>query len=205
VEALGLGPSVIVGHSWGGNVALQFAVDLPELTAGLVLVDGGFLEIASREGWTWERTERELAPPVLEGITREQMLERIRSGNLGGIWSPELAESVLGHFEHFPDGTIRPWLRREQHMQIVRAIWEHRPSRLWSRVQCPVLLVPARQLRAEGRSAEMLVAKEASVVLAERELARSRTLWMEETIHDVPLQRPRELGEAIRQLAREAR
>src|SRR5215207_8020182 len=57
VELLGLGRSDFVGHSWGGNVVLQLAVELPGLAEALVLVDGGFIEIAAREGWTWERTE----------------------------------------------------------------------------------------------------------------------------------------------------
>src|SRR3712207_3744640 len=38
VELMGLGRSVLVGHSWGGNVVLQAAVDLPGLVDGLVLV-----------------------------------------------------------------------------------------------------------------------------------------------------------------------
>ena len=32
-------PYVVVGHSWGGALALQFAADHPEETAGLVLID----------------------------------------------------------------------------------------------------------------------------------------------------------------------
>ncbi|MBV9718210.1 MAG: alpha/beta hydrolase [Candidatus Eremiobacteraeota bacterium] len=38
VESRGGGPVVVVGHSMGGTVALRFALDAPELTAGLVLV-----------------------------------------------------------------------------------------------------------------------------------------------------------------------
>ena len=197
VELLGLGRSVFVGHSWGGNVVLQLAVDLPGLAEALVLVDGGFIEIAAREGWTWERTEQELAPPLLDGISKEELLERIRQGDLGRIWSPALAESIVGHFEPLPDGRLRPWLRREHHMRILRALWEHRPSQLWARVRCPVLLVPARPPNPTPRQAEQAPAKEASVALAEARLARSRTLWMDDTIHDIPLQRPRDLAEAI--------
>jgi pimeloyl-ACP methyl ester carboxylesterase len=192
---------VFVGHSWGGNVVLQFGVDAPELTAGLVLVDGGFIELSNRPGWTWERTERELAPPMLEGLTPEALLARASQGDLGRVWSPALGESLLGHFETLPDGTIRPWLRRQHHMRILRAMWDHHPSQLWQRLACPVLLVPARQADPQGRQAEMLPGKIASVATAEAALRAGRTLWMEDTIHDVPLQRPRELAEAIRDLA----
>src|SRR3990172_10263932 len=47
IDALGLDRPVVVGHSWGGNVALQFAADRPGRARGLVLVDGGFLEVSA--------------------------------------------------------------------------------------------------------------------------------------------------------------
>lgn len=38
INARGVGPVVVVGHSMGGTVALRFAVDFPQATRGLVLV-----------------------------------------------------------------------------------------------------------------------------------------------------------------------
>ena len=201
MESLSLDRPVLVGHSWGGNVVLQFGVDEPAHTAGLVLVDGGFLEISGRPGWTWERARQELAPPQLDGLTRDELLARASQGDLGGIWSPAVADALLGHFEQLSDGRVRPWLRREHHMRILRALWEHHPSQLWSRLRCPVLMVPARRPNAEGRQAEMLAAKEAAVNLAESRLTRGQTLWMEDSIHDIPLQRPAELAAAIAEFA----
>lgn len=40
-SALGLGPTLVVGHSMGAFVAVVFAHRHPDLTAGLVLLDGG--------------------------------------------------------------------------------------------------------------------------------------------------------------------
>jgi lipase len=42
MRAMGLGPSVIVGHSMGGFVAAALAAQEPELVSGLVLIDGGY-------------------------------------------------------------------------------------------------------------------------------------------------------------------
>jgi len=42
MRALGLGPSIIVGHSMGGFIGAALAGSAPELVAGLILVDGGF-------------------------------------------------------------------------------------------------------------------------------------------------------------------
>ena len=41
IGALGWERPLVVGHSWGANVALQLAADYPALPSGVVLVDGG--------------------------------------------------------------------------------------------------------------------------------------------------------------------
>jgi len=41
MRSFGLGPSVIVGHSMGGYVAMAVAAEHPELVSAVVLVDGG--------------------------------------------------------------------------------------------------------------------------------------------------------------------
>ena len=41
IGAIGLDRPVLVGQSWGANVVLDFAVRHPDLTRGIVLVDGG--------------------------------------------------------------------------------------------------------------------------------------------------------------------
>jgi len=43
MRALDLGPSVIVGHSMGAFVSTALAAQNPELVAGLIMIDGGYL------------------------------------------------------------------------------------------------------------------------------------------------------------------
>jgi pimeloyl-ACP methyl ester carboxylesterase len=43
MRGLDLGPSVIVGHSMGAFIATALAAQNPELVAGLILIDGGYL------------------------------------------------------------------------------------------------------------------------------------------------------------------
>lgn len=43
MQAFDIGPSVIVGHSMGAFIATALAVQNPELVAGLILIDGGYL------------------------------------------------------------------------------------------------------------------------------------------------------------------
>jgi 3-oxoadipate enol-lactonase len=59
LDQLDLGPALIVGHSWGGGVALELARRRPELVAGLVLL----ASIGTRS--SVGRTDRALAAPVI--------------------------------------------------------------------------------------------------------------------------------------------
>src|SRR5690349_490468 len=45
LDSLKIRRAILAGHSWGGNVALYFAATFPERVRGLVLIDGGFLDI----------------------------------------------------------------------------------------------------------------------------------------------------------------
>ena len=78
-DALDLGPRfAVAGHSWGANVALEFAAAHPERVAALLLVDGGFGMLRERPGATWERISQELAPPDFAGTPRETFLSWVR-------------------------------------------------------------------------------------------------------------------------------
>ena len=200
VEALGLERPLIVGHSWGGNVALEYAATHPERPAGLVLVDGGFLELSAQPGMSWERAQRELAPPDLSDMTPQQLIEMARRWELGRIWSEAVETALLANFRLGEDGTIRPRLSRANHMQVVRALWEQRPSELCPRVRCPVLFVAAER-EGEGRTREWMERKREAIERAQGLLADCRVRWFQDTIHDIPLQRPQELAQAIEEFA----
>jgi pimeloyl-ACP methyl ester carboxylesterase len=77
VESLKLAPAIVVGHSLGGAVALQLALDRPELVTGLVLVDSVGLgrEIAGELLDLMERDPgRETARGLLELFFEDRRL-----------------------------------------------------------------------------------------------------------------------------------
>src|SRR5882724_2865710 len=43
MRTMGLGPSIIVGHSMGAFISTALATQDPDLVAGLIMVDGGYL------------------------------------------------------------------------------------------------------------------------------------------------------------------
>ena len=197
---LGLDRPVLAGHSWGGNIALEYAATHPEAVSGVVLIDGGFMEISSRPGMTWGRAERDLAPPDLTHLTPEQIIAGAKQWELGAIWSEDIESALLGNFEVMEDGYIRPRLSRANHMQVVRALWEQRPSELYARVRCPVLFVLAERAGG-GRAHDWNEMKRAAIAHAEGVLPDCRVLWLKDTIHDIPLHRPNELAAAIEEFA----
>ena len=124
IRGMGLDRPIIVGHSWGGDVALEFSVAYPSAASGLCFVDGGMIEPSARYP-SLEETRVQMAPPVLTGMTVDQFLERIRNGNQARMMTPRVEEAILANFAVLEDNTIRPQLSRENHIRIIEALWEH--------------------------------------------------------------------------------
>ena len=200
IEALGLERPIVAGHSWGGNVAIELAATHPDLPAGIVLIDGGYIELQARDGMTRERAEREMAPPDLTSLTPEQLIRGAKQWELGPIWSDEVEAALMGNFDVTEAGTVRPRLTRANHMQVVRAFWDQRPSELAAQIRCPVLFVVCER-EGSGRTREWIDMKRAAVSRLEKLLADCRVRWFADTIHDIPLHRPAELAQAIEEFA----
>jgi pimeloyl-ACP methyl ester carboxylesterase len=201
VRTLELGRPVVVGHSWGANVALQLAVDRPQLVWGDVLIDGGFLSMRDRMDWRTARTM--LAPPQLKGMSLEQFRAGMRNFTRGAVEiTPEVEAVFLSLMRVDRHGTIHPRLSRANHLRILRALWEQDAQALLRRVQVPTLVLAVRSAPAEADSAGFMEEKErvAEVVKAIDEAVRFE--WIE-GIHDIPLQRPDAVAEQIERFARE--
>ena len=87
------------------------------------------------------------------------------------------------------DNTIRANLSRDNHLRIIEALWNHHPPALYPKVKCPVLIMPARQ-QSDWAAAERDERRAKALSVAESLLAVSQTKRMEDSIHDVPIQRP---------------
>ncbi len=195
ISSLGIENPVIVGHSWGGDVALEYDIAYPDKASGLCFVDGGTIEISGRSDWTLEDAKREMAPPLWTGVTLEAFRARLKSRSIA-MDNPHIEEIVLANFDVQKDGTIASRLSRENHFRIIEALWDHRPSELYPNVRCPVLLMPARQKNQDSPQARRFRRKEA-IARAESLLPKGKTVWMEDSIHDVPIQRPELVASTI--------
>src|SRR4051794_36383772 len=87
LEALGIERANILGHSMGGQVALQFAIDYPDLVNKLILADTGSGYFSGYSGHS-------------RGIPLSQALELFESG---GSVAERLKQSHLSDFWYSPE------------------------------------------------------------------------------------------------------
>src|SRR5712692_5303806 len=197
VQSLGIEHPLIVGHSWGATVALQYAVEHADQVTALVLVDGGTNQLSLRPNWSREQAMKDLAPPRFAGTPRETFLSYFRSGPLGQEWTPRLEDSILHIVQLREDDTVAPRLDFENHLQIIAAMWDQPLFDLYSQVRCPIKIIVAEQQPATE-------AQETYMCMRQQGIAHIQTLHpdicvvrMPDTIHDIPLQRPAQLAEEI--------
>ena len=177
--AMGLERPVVVGQSTGGNLAVELAHVAPDRVAGVVGIDGGILDLQRR--WPkWEDCEAALAPPQFAGTAVADFEAMIRRHY--PHWSDWAVAATMANCEVRGDGTVRPWLPFDHHMEILRALWEHRPLDLLP------LAVPLSLLFAQEDEAERA-----------RSLGHDmRVEWLEGD-HDLHVQQPDRVAEWILQ------
>jgi len=197
ISALEIERPVLVGHSWGAGVALQYAATYPDLVTALVLVDGATNQFSQRPGWSREQAIKDLAPPRFAGTPRETFLSYFRGGPLGGQWSPELEESVLHIVQVRDDDTVAPRLDFENHLQVIGAMWDQPTFELYSRVRCRLKLIVAEQQPTSEQQKAFFAMRREGIARIQELCPTAQIVRMPDTIHDIPLQRPRELAEEI--------
>ncbi len=131
-------PVVLAGQSWGGNVVVEAARRNPDLVAGVVCVDGGFLKLGEAFP-TLDEALTALRPPPLAGTPLGAIKDRM-SGHFVDF-PPEGIEGQLANFEVLDDGTVRPWLSLDKHLTIVERLWAHDPFLAAAELTVPALVL----------------------------------------------------------------
>jgi pimeloyl-ACP methyl ester carboxylesterase len=201
IEAVGAEHPLLIGHSWGAMVALDYAARRPFgpfAPAGLVLVDGGMTQLDEGPQSNWERVRTRLTPPRLAGTPLEGFTAMFREYNARWMPDDRILQIILANFEIDEQDLIYPRLSFDDHMKIVRALWEFKTFERYSKLKCPVLMIPVAPEPPWSRWDEgWMAAKQRGIAHAQAAIPNLHLHWMENSVHDIPLQRPVELAKVI--------
>lgn len=126
LERMGVGPAIVLGHSWSGSLALALALDHPERVSGLVLAAPVAMPFPPRTGtlpWYWRLA---LKPPVAWVLSR----------TIG----PPLA---LAFLDKASRNVFQPQAEAPDYLERARAALVLRPHTLLANVQDLVSLPEA--------------------------------------------------------------
>ena len=196
MDAVGLESAAVLGHSWGGNVAINVAARFPERVSKLAMIDGGFLDGHLLPNATWEVFRARYAPRNVSG-TRAQFLEQQRN-QLADCWAADLERIVQTMVYEDSDGQMHDHLRPANHAQVMAAMWQEPPSVTLPQIVCPTLIVPTGP-RPERAGTEFAHTKERMVAAAAQAVPNNRVHWIPDTIHDIGYHKPDELAGVIRE------
>jgi pimeloyl-ACP methyl ester carboxylesterase len=182
VEALGLGPVVVVGHSMGATNAQRFAIEHPELTRGLVLVSS-FATYRDNAAVTelWESTVARLTDPVDPGFVRE-----FQESTLARPVAPAFLDMVMRESLKVP---ARVW------RASFEGFLEDDLAGELGRIRAPTLVIWGdRDVLCPRRSQDLLLA----------EIAGSRLIVYEGAGHAVHWEEPQRFAADVTAFARAA-
>ncbi len=141
-------PVLVVGHSFGGAVALHLAAARPDLVSDLVLLDPA---VGLDGQWMRDIADDMLASP--DYADRAQAREEKASGSWGEVPPAELERDLDEHLIELPDGRCR-W---RVSMPAMMSYWSElaRPIR-WPRDTTPTTLVRATRTEPPYASDELV-------------------------------------------------
>ena len=195
LDQLGLDRVAVLGHSWGGYVALSVAAYYPERASRLALIDGGFLDWTGWPGATWPWFKELLRPRDVSG-SRQEFLNRLRE-QLADCWSDQLEGIVMTMVRVGTDGTVKDILEPTNHSQVLEAMWHEPPSTMYSRVRCPTLIVAAGPPPG-GENSEFARMRREMAAAAQSAIEQCIVEWIPDTIHDIGYHKPAELARVLR-------
>ncbi len=194
MDNLNIGQAAVIGHSWGGHVAIGLAAEFPARVSKLVMIEGGYLDARISPDATWEGFSHRVRPRDVSG-KRDEFLDRLRT-QLADCWSDDLERIVQTMVYEDREGQIRDILDPQNHAQVIRQMWDYPPSRVLPRVPHSTLLVPAGP-SPERAGSEFALLKEQMVASAAEALSECTVHWIPNTIHDIGYHKPAELARVI--------
>ena len=191
ISTVGLAKPVVVGHSWGATVALEFVGTRPGSASGLVFIDGPVQSAANL--FSWDEAQSLMQPPLPRFATFEDAVAESRR-DFEGTWDQDLESFVKARIIADGDALVLT-LTAPVRLELLRGLYEAQPDVLWPRVDVPAAALLAKHGPARiSRSRELGAARLASLA------PNVEVAWFESP-HDIPLFMPVEVASAVERVA----
>jgi pimeloyl-ACP methyl ester carboxylesterase len=132
------GGIVLAGHGFGAIVAAWTAAELGRRCVRLVLVDGGWEDLAATSGMDVEEFLRGLYEPP-EVLASLDAFLADRRGYDPPSWDADQDRAARATVVETPAGRVVPSTRPHALEASVRAMFEYRPSEVLGRVEAPIV------------------------------------------------------------------
>ncbi|HET9519684.1 MAG TPA: alpha/beta hydrolase [Candidatus Limnocylindrales bacterium] len=140
--ALASGKVTLAGHGFGGIVAAWAAAELGDRCARLVLVDGGWEDVAGSTGMEPDEFLRGLdEPPEVLRSMRAYLADR--AGFDPATWDADQERAARATVVETPAGRVVPATRPHALVASVEAMFRHRPAEILSQVTGPIVALAA--------------------------------------------------------------
>lgn len=184
---------VLAGHGYGGMVAGWAAVELGTRCAGLVLVDGGWQDVAMETGLSPDEFLRDLAEPPEVLRSMDAFLADRRAWDPAS-WSRDEERAARATVVEVPAGHLLPAVRPHALERSVEAMFAYRPAATLGRLDLPIVAVVA--VEDEDRAKTAALAELDAVRRAEG-LLPVEVVRFPGDGHNLPRYRPAELAAII--------
>jgi pimeloyl-ACP methyl ester carboxylesterase len=191
IRELGLNRPVVVGHSWGGTVALEVGARVGELVSGVALMDGPIASIS--ESITWDEASRMMQPSLPRYRSLEEAYKASRQV-LGNAWDDDLQPFVKAGLCR--DGNV--WVLRLSapvRLQILEQLYQFRPEVAAAAITAPLLVGLA------ANDAALRTRKEEGARRMQEIRPDADIRWYDSR-HDIPLIRADDVATDLEALAR---
>ncbi len=196
-DAAGAERVVLAGHGYGAIVATWAADLLGDRCAGLVLVDGGWQDVAEETGLTPAEFLRDLAEPPEVLASMDAFLADRRAWD-PSHWDADEEHAARATVVEVPAGHVVPAVRPHAFERSVEAIFQYLPIASLAELDAPIEALVAVDDEDGSKSAALADVQRARAAAGRPEIAVMR---FPDDGHNLPRYRPDELAGAIRRLA----
>lgn len=188
---------VLAGHGYGAIVASWAADLLGDRCAGLVLVDGGWQDVAQETGLTPAEFLRDLAEPPEVLASMDAYLADRRDWD-PAHWDADEEHAARATVVEVPAGHVVPAVRPHAFERSVEAIFQYLPIASLTELNVPIVALVAvdDEERTKAAALAEIQAARAATGRAVIDVAR-----FPDDGHNLPRYRPNEVAGGIRRLA----